>query len=933
MSHARVLILDDDAAAASDLQERMRALGVEVLGIAGSGDEAVRRIDALLRDSEKKLRAIFESAADGIVVSDAEGRIVMMNRQAEAISGYGREELLGQQIEALVPEPHRHGHAARCQALYAAGRSCMMGELSQIQLRRKDGSELAVDISLSPVEAAGERLITSIVRDISERRRVETELQRLNRTLKVLSACNQALVRASSEPELLTDICAKLVEHGGYRLAWVGYAEHDAAKTVRPVAHAGGDGDYLARIRIVWADTELGHGPTGTAIRERRTVVCRRLLTDPQFAPWRDAALANGYASSIALPLRDGETVLGALSIYAPVENAFDTEEMQLLEELAADLAYGMVALRREEARRKAQAQLDYLADYDAVTHLANRHLLSNRLGQVIALSEQAQRRLAVLVVDVDRFAAVNESLGHLAGDQLLGDVGRRLLACAGAGDTVARLDGDRFALAAAALGCDEDIDLLLCKVQAAFTEPFTIDGREIGLTASLGVAVHPSGGTTAEALLKNAATAVNRAKQQGYSQFRFYTEDLNAGALARIELEAALRQAVERNELVLHYQPKVDLQSGRVSGVEALLRWQRSGHALVAPLDFIPLAEKTGLIVGIGAWVIDSACRQIRDWLQQGFSDIRVAVNVSAHQLRAGDLKSVVAQALQRHGVAAQHLELELTESMLMESPDDAVMQLRDLKQLGVKLSLDDFGTGYSSLGYLSRFPIDTVKIDRAFVADLVSEPNAASIANSIIMLGHRMRLKVVAEGVENAAQLGYLRQNGCDEMQGYYFSRPLAADALSELLREGKSLPGSNELAGLSGAHTLLVVDDEPSILSSVKRLLRREAYRVITAGSAGEGLELLATNAVQVILSDQRMPEMNGTDFLRRVKELHPDTVRIIFSGYTDLETVTNAVNEGALYKFLTKPWEEDQLREQIRDAFRYYDAVIKPRAVPA
>jgi len=911
---------------------RELSTGVEMAMHRHRAERARWEVEEQLRESEAKFRAIFESAADGIFISDAEGRIVMMNRQVEAMSGYRRDELLGQTIDVLVPDHSRQGHAAQRQAHYASARSRMMGGQSQIQLRRKDASELAVDISLSPFEAAGGRLVTAIVRDISERRRAEGELQRLGRTLKVLSECNQALVRATSEPDLLAAICAKLIEHGGYRLVWVGYAEHDGEKTVRPVAHAGDVGDYLARLAISWGDNERGRGPTGSAIRERRTVVCRRLLSDPQFAPWREAALANGYASSIALPLCDGEKVLGALSIYAPVEGVFDSEELQLLEELAADLAFGIVALRREAARQNAQAQLDYQADYDVLTGLANRHLLSQRLAQVIALSERSQRHLAVLIVDVDRFSTINASLGHLAGDTLLGGVGRRLALCVRDCDTVARLEGDRFALVATDLACVEDIDLVLRKVMTTFTEPFMLDGREIGLTASVGVAVYPLGGATAELLLKNADAAVNRAKQQGQSQFRFYTEDLNAGALARLELEAALRQAIERDELVLHYQPKVDLYTGRVSGVEALLRWQRPAHGLVAPLQFIALAEKTGLIVSIGAWVIDTACRQLRNWLDAGFSDIRVAVNVAARQFRAGDLKSVVTQALQRHGIAAQHLELELTESTLMERPDEAVAQLHELKQLGIKLSLDDFGTGYSSFAYLSRFPIDALKIDRSFVTNIVSEPDAASIANSIIALAHRMRLKVVAEGVENAAQLGYLRQNGCDEMQGYYFSRPLTAAALTELLREGKSLPGGETAAG-SSAHTLLVVDDEPSILSAIQRVLHKEAYRVLTAGSAGDALDLLARNAVQVILADQRMPEMNGTEFLRRVKDLHPNTVRIVLSAYADLDTITHAVNEGALYKFLAKPWEDDLLREQIRDAFRHYDGVIRPRTVLA
>lgn len=889
-------------------------------------------VERQLRESEARFHAIFERAADGILISNADGRIVMMNRQVEAQSGYRRDELLGQSIELLVPDRCRAEHGAYHNTFFASGRSRMSGGRKNILLRRKDGSELDVDISLSPFDASDGRLMISIVRDITDLRQAETELLRVNRTLRVLSECNQALIRAGSEPELLAAICKRLIEHGGYRLAWVGYAGQDAAKTVHVAANAGDGGDYLARLRLTWADSELGHGPSGTAIRERRTVVCRNLLSDPQFAPWRDAAQANGYASSIALPLRDDAAVLGALSIYAIAEDAFDSAELQLLEELAADLAFGIVVLRREDARRKAQAQLDYQADYDMLTGLANRHLLSTRLNQVIALNERTQRPLALLIIDLDRFSMINESLGHGAGDTLLREVAERLARCACDGDTVARLDSDRFALAATGLRCEEDADQMPRKAMAAIEQPFEIAGSRIGLGASIGVALYPRDGASAEQLLKNAAAAVNRAKQQGHNQFRFYTEDMNLDALARLELEAALRAAIARDELVLHYQPKVDLLNGRISGVEALIRWQRPQHGLVSPQDFIPLAEKTGLIIGIGAWVIDTACRQIRDWLAAGWSDIRVAVNVAACQFRAGDLQQIVTQALQRHGVAAHHLELELTESALMENPQAALLQLRELKQIGVTLALDDFGTGYSSLTYLSRFPIDTVKIDRSFVTNIVSEPDDAMIANSIISLAHRMRLKVVAEGVENAAQLGYLRYNGCDQMQGYYFSRPLAADAFGQLLREGTSLPATAEAAADADMRTVLVVDDESNIQSAIQRLLRPERYRVLTAGSALEGLDLLAMNRVQVILSDQRMPGMSGTEFLDRVKELHPHTVRIILSGQADLAAVTSALNGGALYKFLSKPWDDDQLREQIRDAFLYYDAVILPRTVP-
>lgn len=896
--------------------------------IAPQSDVALELIE-----SEKKFRAIFESAVDGIIIADHQGRIHMLNRKAEELSGYDRVELIGKQIEMLVPPDQRALHERYRESHAANHRARVMGGQSNIRLLRKNGSELDVDISLSPFDTIKGMRISATIRDISERRQVESELHRLNRTLEVRSQCNQALIRAGDESDLLQNICSKLVEVGGYRMALVCHVEHDPQKTLRLAAHAGAVGDYLERLNVSWADNEFGRGPGGTSIRERRPVACRRLLSDPGFKPWRKAAQDNGYASSISLPLCDGETVFGCMFIYAAVEDAFDTTEVQLLEELAADVSYGVIALRREDARRKAQSQLDYQADYDQLTGLANRRLLSKLLEQVIALSQRAQRNLAVLIIDIDRFAAINESLGHVAGDILLSDTGRRIAGSIRDGDTVARLDGDRFAVIATNLACSEDADLVVRKVMGTFAEPFLFDGREIGLTGSIGIAVYPIGGATADLLLKNAAAALNRAKQQGPNTFRFYTEDLNAGALARLELEAALRQAIDRGELVLHYQPKVDLQTGRVSGAEALLRWQRPGQGLVPPMDFIPFAEKTGLIVGIGAWVIDTACAQIRAWLDAGFSDIQVAVNLSANQFRTGDLKSVVEAALMRHDVPAQRLELELTESTLMENPEDAVVQLRDLKRIGVRLSLDDFGTGYSSLSYLSRFPVDIVKIDRSFVTDIVSEPRAASIANSIIALAHRMHLKVVAEGVENEAQLGYLRQNRCDEIQGYYFSRPLAADAFTVLLSEGRSLAAETvEPEGGGLQQTLLLVDGHADTLAAHTRLLQREGYRVLGARDESEGFAQLARNVVHVIITGPHMNELHSTEFLRKIKELHPDTVRMALTAESGLApTIKRAVNDGALHKILAAPCEDEHLRDQIRDAFRYYDAVIRPRTL--
>ncbi|MFA7381975.1 MAG: EAL domain-containing protein [Desulfurivibrionaceae bacterium] len=584
-------------------------------------------------------------------------------------------------------------------------------------------------------------------------------------------------------------------------------------------------------------------------------------------------------------------------------------------------VATDLSKLRRDEER------FQRLVHYDPLTGLPNRLLLEARLQHTLERANREGNQAAVLVIDLDQFKVINDSHGHAAGDALLIAVIHRLRSRLRQADTLSRLAGDQFVLVLEALHEYQESEIMAGSIQEALEEPFILpDGGKAYVRASVGISVYPQDGATAQALLIGADAAVHRAKQLGGKQFCYYTSELNVLARASLEMEEALCLALEREEFLLYYQPKVDLRSGRVSSAEALVRWQRPDCGLVPPLDFIPIAEKNGLIEAIGTWVIQEACRQMRAWREAGLGEIKVAVNVSARQFRCGELEGVIAKALTFYGVEPSHLMLELTESMLMAEPEEAVARMTALKRLGVRLSLDDFGTGYSSLAYLSRFPIDQLKIDRSFVNDIITDPGAATIATSVIALAHRMRLSVVAEGVETEAQLGYLRQHNCDEMQGYLFSKPLPDGEFAGLLRQGRSLPVPE--ASLQ-SRTLLIVDDERPILTALQRMLADEGYRIFTAASAGEGMEILARNAVQVILSDQRMPGMSGSEFLSRAKVLYPDTVRMILSGYAELDTVIQAINEGAIYKFFSKPCDMEQLRGQIRDAFLYYEGVITPQ----
>jgi EAL domain-containing protein (putative c-di-GMP-specific phosphodiesterase class I)/FixJ family two-component response regulator len=381
-----------------------------------------------------------------------------------------------------------------------------------------------------------------------------------------------------------------------------------------------------------------------------------------------------------------------------------------------------------------------------------------------------------------------------------------------------------------------------------------------------------------------------------------------------------ALAGAASRGELSLHYQPQIDLRNGAMYGVEALLRWQSPEFGAVWPAEFIPLAEQHDLIVEIGDWVLRRACEQAAAWRRAGVGELRVSVNVSPHQLAQGDLSQRVQEALLDAGTAPQLLGIEVTETMLVLDAARAARELHALRAIGVQISLDDFGTGYSNLSLLRTLPIDVIKIDRSYVDDVMAAPNQVSITRAVIRMAHSLQMKVLAEGVENEGQLALLVSGGCDAMQGHCFSPALEAEGITELWRARPVFEAPCLQRSAARQRTVLLVDDEENILASLRRLLRRDGYRILTATSAAEGLLQLAGHEVDVIVSDQRMPHMTGVEFLRRAKQLYPDTVRIVLSGYTELESITAAINEGAIYKFLTKPWEDQLLRANIDEAFR-------------
>ena len=449
-------------------------------------------------------------------------------------------------------------------------------------------------------------------------------------------------------------------------------------------------------------------------------------------------------------------------------------------------------AIRYSMQRKRAEQQLDYLKNYDRLTGLANRSLLRDRLAQAVARVEREESNmLAVLFLSLDRFKAVNAEFGHSCGDAVLRAVGERIRNQIHKGDTVARVGGDEFCLIVEDIEEVHEVISLVTKVLSIFEQLFLVDGQEISVNASIGISVRPP--SMSHRLLPEAEFAASRAKSQGSSTYQFYTEEMNVQAFERLTLENSLRRALEREEFTLHYQPQVDLVTGSVVGVEALLRWRHSEMGLVPPVRFIPVLEETGLIFDVGEWVIHTACEQAKRWAETDFGPLRVAVNISARQFEREDLVETTSQCLNDTGLPSGCLELELTESIIMADPEKSRAMLERLKSgKEVRVSIDDFGTGYSSLSYLKLFALDALKVDKSFVQDVHDAENTAAIVSTIIRLGHDLGLDIVAEGVELEEQLDFLCESGCDQAQGYYFSAPVPADDFTRLLKSEKPLPG---------------------------------------------------------------------------------------------------------------------------------------------
>lgn len=568
-------------------------------------------------------------------------------------------------------------------------------------------------------------------------------------------------------------------------------------------------------------------------------------------------------------------------------------------------------------AQRQIEHTLAFNASHDVLTNLPNRSLLIDRIGQAASVARRFQRAMAILYIDLDDFKPINDALGHYLGDRILIETGKRLKNLIRPGDTLARISADEFVILLPDLAQADDVVTIVESLLAAVSEPFDVGASErIHLTASIGIAL--SDGTLDDSLglIRRADMAMYQAKKAGRNLFRWYEDRMSEDVGKSVRLRSEIQTALEHQQFSLAYQPQFNLLSGQVVGFEALIRWQHPTMGNVSPARFIPVAEQSGQIRAITEWVVEQACRDRKVLSNNGFYQ-PIALNMSPILFKDTNLNKWLEQKICNAGLSCGDFELEIVESVLMGTSLESLDTLNELRKAGFRLSIDDFGTGFSSLSYLKHLPIQKLKIDQSFIRDIIQNQNDAAIVRAIISIARNLGIKVIAEGVETDEQAMFLRRENCDDFQGYLRSPAIPLEALLYYLRQPEHAINYQE-AGQEEP-TLLIVDDEPYLLKSLNRCLRNQGYRILTANSAEEAFKLLAVTRVHVILSDQRMPVMSGTEFLKQVRKLYPRTIRMILSGYTDLKTVTDAINEGAIYKFLTKPWDDEELKVLMASVF--------------
>jgi diguanylate cyclase (GGDEF)-like protein len=679
-------------------------------------------------------------------------------------------------LDMLHPDDRQRFRSASVEAAVKGTRDDI-----EYRLQRPDGTWMHIRQVIEPLQeesaAAGPARWFSTLQNVTEEKEAEARIIRLNRVYAMLSGINALIVRVRDREELFKEACRIAVQAGQFLVAFVAVAD-PRDQLVKTAAWAGDERGFGQLTRPTVGAGRGQAGLSAQAIEKRIPVIVNDIEADGNAMRYPKEALERGYRSAAALPLVVDGKAIGALVLYSAEVGSFDEEETKLLIELAGDISFALEHIQKAE-------KLDYLAYYDQLTGLANRALFLERVGEKLIAAGRSKSKVAVSALDVERFRAINEALGRQAGDELLKQIADRFRKAAGDESRLARIGADQFAVVSVEAQNEEQLARVTeLKLKECFGSPFRIGAAEIRAYAKIGIAVYPNDGADADTLLRNAEAAVKKAKASG-EPYLFYTQEMTERIAEKLALENLLRQAFEKEEFVLHYQPKVNVETRSIVGVEALIRWRSPRRGLVPPLQFIPLLEETGLILQVGSWALRRASLDHRVWVEQGIKAPRVAVNVSPIQLRQRNFVHGIEQAIM-DGLTPTAIDMEITESLIMEDIEGNIQKLNAVRALGVNIAIDDFGTGYSSLGYLARLPVQALKIDRSFINTMNKDSNAMTLVSTIISLAHSLQLKVIAEGVETEEQAQYLRLLRCDEMQGYLFSKPLPLDALVSLLRE---------------------------------------------------------------------------------------------------------------------------------------------------
>jgi diguanylate cyclase (GGDEF)-like protein/PAS domain S-box-containing protein len=761
----------------------------ELMGFVFGSREltAATGLERRFRDSPAQLQAFFKNGPSAMFIKDTIGRYVHVNEQFIREFRLRLDAVLGRTDGQIFPPDLAASLQANDALVLAEGSTLEFKQQRQCDNRRRTNLICKFPV----VDDTGRTIgIGGTITDITEQLLAARSIHEQAVRQSLIAAFGQFALQNPDFDELIAEAATTI--NKGLQPEFCRYLALAPDETL--LHFKAGSGWQGA-----WADQVSFDAVTETedrfSIGARETLLIEDYANETRFVP-SPIINSHGIRSAAEVLVWGVNGPYGLLGIYSRAAGAFAQECVDFLQGIKNTLAAAI-------DRKCAEDRLAYLAQFDALTGLPNRNLYLDRLWQTLRQTDREKRTVGVVFVDVDRFKSINDKLGHSGGDEVLTQVALRLRECLRPADTVARLSGDEFALVLDHLSKPEDATIVAERVITSLATPFLVHGHEVYVSASLGISISPGDGSNPDSLLKNADMAMYRAKQAGRNTFRYFLPEMNVRAAELLQTETELRGALERQEFVLHYQPKADIESGLISGFEALLRWNHPKRGLVMPNEFIPVLEETGLINNVGEWVVRQACEQIRTWQIEGLRACPIAVNLSARQFNQNDLDFSIGKILEESQIDPGLLEFELTESVLMSDSEDSVQVLDNMKKYGVRLSVDDFGTGYSSLAYLKRFPLDALKIDRAFIRHITTDRGDATIAKAIINLAHSLKLKVVAEGVETQAQLDFLRDHDCDEMQGYFFARPMPAADCARALIAGLQLPEprSPEAAQLGG------------------------------------------------------------------------------------------------------------------------------------